>query len=127
MRVVHHGGRAVFVLAKPNALRIRLRAQPPLPCWPMRLGWMKRRLGTCGDGKITGYAVPSVQFDRRLSETTTLGRLVWRAIQWLEARQAVVTARLGCYVLIVVSRNSGAPFLRVTAAKHWPACRRPAF
>jgi SAM-dependent methyltransferase len=64
MRVVRPGGRAVFVLANPfpllfplrlirrvlaitpglNALLNRLRAKPPLPFLPMRLGWMKRQL-----------------------------------------------------------------------------------
>jgi SAM-dependent methyltransferase len=125
MRVVHPGGRGVFVLANPfpllfplrlirrvlaitpglSALLNRLRAKPPLPFLPMRLGWMKQQLGAYGDVKITGYAVPSVQFDRRVSETTALGSLVWRVIQRLEAQHAVLTARLGCYVLIVVNKS----------------------
>ena len=125
MRVVCPGGRAVFVLANPfpllfplrlfrrvlaitpgvNTLLNRVRSKPPLPFLPMRLGWMKRRLGAWGDVKITGYAVPSVLFDRRISETTMLGNLAWRALEWLEARHASLAARLGCYVLIVVNKS----------------------
>ena len=125
MRVVRPGGRAMFVLANPfpllfpyrlirrvlamtpglNTVLNRLRANPPLPYLPMPLVWMKGQLGKWGDVKITGHAVPSIQFDRRVSEVTKLGRLAWRAIQWLETHHADLAARLGCYVLIVVSKS----------------------
>ena len=83
-----------------NTVLNRLRANPPLPYLPMPLVWMKGQLGKWGDVKITGHAVPSVQFDRRVSEVTKLGRLAWRAIQRLETHHADLAARLGCYVLI---------------------------
>ena len=125
MRVVRPGGRAIFILANPfpflfpyrlirrvlamtpglNAVLNRLRAKPPLPYLTMPLGWMKRQLGKWGDVKITGYAVPSIQFDRRMSESTTFGRLAWRAIRRLETHHVDLAARLGCYVLIVVNKS----------------------
>jgi SAM-dependent methyltransferase len=125
MRVVRPGGRAIFVLANPFPLLFlyrlirrvlamtpglgtvlnRLRTKPPLPYLPMSLAWMKGQLGKWGDVKITGHAVPSVQFDRHVSETTTLGRLAWRAVRRLETHHADLAARLGCYVLIVVSKT----------------------
>jgi ubiquinone/menaquinone biosynthesis C-methylase UbiE len=128
MRVVRPGGRAIFVLVNPfpllfpyrlirrvlamtpglNSVLNRLRAKPPLPYLPMPLGWMKRQLGKWGDVKITGHAVPSVQFDRRVSEVTKLGRMAWRAVQWLETHHAVLATRLGCYVLIVASKLKSA-------------------
>jgi SAM-dependent methyltransferase len=124
MRVVRPGGRAIFVLGNPfpllfpyrlvrrvlamtpglNNLLNCLRAKPPLPYLPMPLGWMKRQLAKRGDVRITGHAVPSVQFARRVSETTAIGRLAWRVIQWLETHHADLAARLGCYVLIVVDK-----------------------
>jgi SAM-dependent methyltransferase len=134
MRVLRPGGRAIFVLANPfpllfpyrlirrvlamtpglNTLLNRLRAKPPLPYLPMPLRWMKGQLGKWGDVRITGYAVPSVQFDRRVSEVTKLGRMAWRAVQRLEKYHPVLAARLGCYVLIVVTKSSP---LRVDAPK----------
>ena len=125
MRVVRPGGRAIFVLANPfpllfpirlvrrvlamtpglNAILNRLRSRPPLPYLPMPVAWMKRQLGEWGDVKITGHAMPSVQFDRRVSETTTLGRMAWQAIRRLETHHPNLAARLGCYVLIVVSKS----------------------
>jgi len=125
MRVVRPGGRAIFILANPfpllfpyrlirrvlamtpglNAVLNRLRAKPPLPYLTMPLGWMKRQLGKWGDVKITGYAVPSIQFDRRISESTTFGRLAWRAVRRLETHHVDLAARLGCYVLIEVSKS----------------------
>jgi hypothetical protein len=87
-----------------NTMLNRLRAKPPLPYLPMPLGWTERLLKEWGDVLITGYAVPSVQFDRRVSEHTMIGRCAWRAIQWLEAHHPDRSARLGCYVLIVVSK-----------------------
>jgi ubiquinone/menaquinone biosynthesis C-methylase UbiE len=129
MRVVRPGGRAIFVLANPfpllfpyrlirrvlamtpglNTILIRLRAKPPLPYLPMPLRWMKGQLGKWGDVKIIGHAVPSVEFDRRMSEVTKLGRLAWRAVQWLETHHTDLAARLGCYVLIVVRRHDITP------------------
>jgi len=125
MRIVRPGGRAIFVLANPfpllfpyrairrvfamtpglNAALNRVRAKPPLPYLPMPLGWMKMQLEKWGDVRITGHAVPSVQFDRGFSEHTTVGRFRWRAIQWLETRHSDYAAKLGCYVLIVVNKR----------------------
>jgi SAM-dependent methyltransferase len=125
MRVVRPGGRAIFILANPfpflfpyrlirrvlamtpglNAVLNRLRAKPPLPYLAMPLGWMKGQLEKWGDVKITGYAVPSIHFDRRMSESTTFGLLAWRAIRRLETHHVDLAARLGCYVLIVVNKS----------------------
>jgi SAM-dependent methyltransferase len=126
MRVLRPGGRAIFVLANPfpllfpyrllrrvlamtpglNTVLNRLRPKPPVPYLPMPLGWMKKQLERCGEVKITGHAVPSVAFDRSVSETTTVGNLAWRAVRWLETHHADVAARLGCYVLTVVNKSS---------------------
>ena len=126
MRIVRRGGRAIFILANPfpllfpyrlvrrvlamtpglNNILNRLRAKPPLPYLPMPLGWIKKQLEKWGSVIVTGYAVPSVEFDRRVSETTAVGRLVWRAIQRLEMKHADLAARLGCYVLIVVDKST---------------------
>ena len=126
MRIVRPGGRAMFVLANPfpllfpyrllrrvlamtpglNTVLNRLRAKPPLPYLPMPLGWMKGQLEKWGDVRITGHAVPSVQFDRRIPENAMIGRVAWPAIQWLETHHSDHAARLGCYVLIVVTKRS---------------------
>ena len=104
MRVVRPGGRAIFVLANPfpllfpyrlirrvfamtpglNTVLNHLRAKPPLPYEK----W--------GKVKISGYAVPSVQFDRRVSENTMIGRVAWRAVQWLETHYSDRATWLGC-------------------------------
>jgi ubiquinone/menaquinone biosynthesis C-methylase UbiE len=125
MRVLRPGGRAIFVLANPfpllfpfrlirrvlamtpvlNTVLNRLRAKPPLPYLPMPLGWMRRQLEKWGDVKITGHAVPSVQFDRRVSENSMVGRVLWPAIHWLETNHSDQVVWLGCYVLIVVSKT----------------------
>jgi len=124
MRVVRPGGRALFVLGNPfpllfpyrlirrvlamtpglNTVLNRLRRTPPLPYLPMPKGWVKGRLQKWGDVKITGYAVPSLEFDRRVSEHSMIGRFAWRAIRWLETHHPDHAAWLGCYVLIVVDK-----------------------
>jgi len=131
MRVVRPGGRAMFVLANPypllfpyrlmrrvfamtpglNTLLNRLRAKPPLPYLPMPVAWIKQQLSKWGDVKVSGHAVPSIPFDRRFSEDTAIGRLMWQGIQRLETHHANLTARLGCYILFVVTK----PKLDVTA------------
>jgi len=128
MRIVRPGGRGVFVLANPfpllfpyrlirrvlamtpglNTILNRLRARPPVPYLPMPLGWMKRQLGRWGNVQITGHAVPSVPFDRGISEATVLGRMAWRSVRWLETHHPDVASRLGCYVLIVVDKSETA-------------------
>jgi SAM-dependent methyltransferase len=125
MRVVRPGGRAIFVLGNPFPLLFpyrlirrvfamtpglstvlnRLRAAPPLPYLPMPLWWMKGQLERWGDVKMTGHAVPSVGFDRRVSEHTMIGHVAWRVIQWLETDHSDRATWLGCYVLIVVSKT----------------------
>jgi SAM-dependent methyltransferase len=129
MRVLAPGGRAVFVLANPlpllfpyrlirrvlattpgvGTLLNRLRPKPPLPYLPMPLGWIRRRLSRWGDVRTTGHAVPSVAFDRLVSERTTLGVLAWRGIERLETRHRGLAARLGCYVLVVATKSASFP------------------
>ena len=77
-----------------------------LPYLPMPLGWMKRQLAHSGNVKISGHAIPSVAFDRRVSETSVLGRRLWQGIRWLETRHPDLAAYLGCYVLIVVTKST---------------------
>jgi len=125
LRVVAPGGRAVFILANPFPLffplrllrRVlamtpgvrpmldRLRAAAPVPYLPMPLSWMRRELRAHGDVTITGYAIPSVAFDRRVSEQSMFGRAAWKVVQYFETRHPQVAARLGCYVLIVVNKR----------------------
>lgn len=132
MRVVRPGGRAIFVQANPfpllfpyqltrrvlamtpglNKLLNHLRAKPPLPYLPMPLGWMKRQLEAWGEVKITGHRLPTVGFDRQVSEHTTIGRCAWRAIQWLETHHSDFAARLGFLVLIVVRKTNNADEVR---------------
>lgn len=126
MRIVSPGGIAVFILANPfpllfpvrlarrllamtpgvNSVLNRLRARPPLPYLPMPVGWMRSQLSQWGHVEIEGYAVPSVKFDRSVSERTLLGRLIWRTVGWLEQSHGKLAARLGCYVLIAVRKDS---------------------
>lgn len=125
LRVLRPGGRAIFVLGNPfpllfpyrlirrvfamtpglNMVLNRLRAKPPLPYLPMPLGWTRRQLEKWGDVKINGHAVPSVEFDRRVSEYTMIGRFAWHIIEWLETRHSDRATRLGCYVVIVVDKT----------------------
>jgi ubiquinone/menaquinone biosynthesis C-methylase UbiE len=125
MRVLRPGGRAIFVLANPfpilfpyrclrrllamtpgvNTFLNRLRPKPPLPYLPMPLGWMKKQLSKCADVTITTYAISSVDFDRRVSETTAVGSLIWRVIARLETNHADLATRLGCYVIIIVDKR----------------------
>lgn len=126
MRIVRPGGRAIFVLANPfpllfpyrfvrrvlamtpglNVVLNRVRAEPPLPYLPMSLRWTKGQLEKWGDVRITGHALPSVQFDHRVSENSMIGRVMWPTIQWLETHHSDHAARFGCFVLIVVSKRS---------------------
>lgn len=128
MRIVRPGGRAIFVMANPfpilfplrlirrvlamtpglNAALNRFREKPVLPYLPLSMGWMRRQLRKWGDVRITGHAAPSHQFDRRVSETATFGRLAWRLIHWLETDHADAAAQLGCYVVILVDKSEQA-------------------
>jgi ubiquinone/menaquinone biosynthesis C-methylase UbiE len=125
MRVVRPGGRALFVLVNPfpvlfpwralrrmlamtpviNTLLNKLRAKPPLPYLPMPLGWMRRKLQRSGRVTIVTYAIPSFWFDQHVSETSPLTGWMWRTARWIETNWPRLSARLGCYVLIVVEKS----------------------
>lgn len=125
MRVVRPGGCAIFILANPFPLLFplrairravamtpvlgpvlnRVRSRPPLPYLPMPLSWMKRQLRKWGDVRLACHALPSVAFDRLVSETNPLGRLIWRTVELLESNRSEFAARLGCYTLIVVRKS----------------------
>lgn len=124
MRVVRPGGRAVFVLANPFPLLfpVRLlrralavtpvissllnffRAKPPLPYLPMPLGWLRGQLANWGEVHIECHAMPSMWFDRNVTENRMLTRRAWRALRWIESNHPRIAARLGCYVTILVQR-----------------------
>jgi SAM-dependent methyltransferase len=128
MRVVKPGGRALFVMANPfpvlfpwralrralamtpvlGAVLNKLRAKPPLPYLPMPLGWMRRQLQDSGRVVILTYAIPSFWFDQHVSETSPWTAWLWRTARWMEMHWPTLSARLGCYVLIVVEK-SGRP------------------
>lgn len=123
MRVTRR--RAIFVMANPfpllfpyrmlrrvlavtpgvNWILNRLRTKPPLPYLPMPIGWMKRELAKGGNVTVTGYALATVDFSRRVSEKSVVGSLVWRIIAWLETMRPEWVARLGNYVVIVVDKD----------------------
>lgn len=125
MRVVRPGGRGVFILGNPfpvlfpmravrralamtpvvGAILNRIRSKPPLPYLPMPLSWIRSQLSKWGDVEITCHALPSVSFDRLVAETNPLGRLIWRVVESLESNRSESCARLGCYTMIVVSKN----------------------
>jgi len=125
MRVVRPGGRAVFLLANPFPLLFpgrlvrrvlaatpvigkllnAIRAKPPLPYRPMRLGWFRKQLSKWGDVQITCNAMPSTWFDREVAEKSKLSRWAWQALRWMEQNHSQAATRLGCYVTVVVQRS----------------------
>lgn len=125
MRVVRKGGAAVFVLSNPFPLMFpirlarraiasvpgvslllnRLRAKPPLPYLPMRLGWMRRQLRPWGAVQILAYRMATTGFNQNVSETAGPGRWLWRLMGRLETRWPRTAARLGNYVTIIVHKR----------------------
>lgn len=125
MRVVRKGGSAVFVLANPfplmfplrfarralaslpglSALLNRVRPKPPLPYLPMRLGWIRRQLQPFGTVRIIAYRMASTETNQNVSETSGVGRLLWRVMRVLETRYPRAAARLGTYVTIIVDKH----------------------
>jgi SAM-dependent methyltransferase len=125
MRVVRPGGCAIFILGNPfpllfpmrairralamtpvlGAVLNRIRPKPPLPYLPMPLSWIKRQLSGWGDVRVACHALPSVAFDRLVSEINPLGRLIWRTVEFLESNSSEFAAGLGCYTLFVVRKS----------------------
>jgi SAM-dependent methyltransferase len=124
MRVLKPTASAVFILANPRPIAFpvrackrlivdtpvissianRLRSVPPLPYKPMRLGWMHRELKKYGEVSIICHAIPSNYFYQEVTEFRGVGKVVWKAILWLEREFPRLSARLGNYVQISVKK-----------------------
>lgn len=123
-RVLRPGGVLVLVVANPRPLLFpvrmmrrlvadtpvigtlaeQLRSPGPIPYNPRPLGWMRRELGRHGRVQISGYTLPSVWFNKKITEHRAPGRLAWQSIAWLERTDPEVAGPLGCYVQITMQR-----------------------
>jgi ubiquinone/menaquinone biosynthesis C-methylase UbiE len=84
-----------------GALLERLRPRPPLPYRPMSIGWMRRRLSMAGSVEAFTHSLPSTYFNQRVTEFRGPGRLLWKAVRWLDVRHPRFSAYLGNYVTFV--------------------------
>jgi SAM-dependent methyltransferase len=129
LRVVRPGGVAAFVLANPFPILFPVRAgrrvlaatpfvagvleslrkRPPLPYWPMSIGWVRRRLARWGDVRVRVDAVPTVWFDQHVTERNPATRLLWRLAARVEGSLPRAAAYAGASFLAVVRKTGTAP------------------
>ncbi len=132
IRVVRPGGVVVLVVANPHPLAFpvrfmrrvlagtpilgrilnRLRMKPPLPYRPMPIGWIRRRLARHGTVHLVGLGIPSTSFNRNVTEFRGIGKMLWKAIRWLDTHYPERSAWLGNYVMfsLVKAQTGGQPF-----------------
>jgi ubiquinone/menaquinone biosynthesis C-methylase UbiE len=128
IRVVRPGGIVLLVAANPRPLAFpvrlirrlvadtpvigpilnRMRSKPPLPYKPMPIGWVRRRLARGGAVEILGIGIPTTSFYRNVTEFKGLGKLLWRAIRWMDVNYPRLSAKVGNYVLLVCRKESAA-------------------
>jgi ubiquinone/menaquinone biosynthesis C-methylase UbiE len=125
-RVVRPGGVVVLIAANPYPLAFpvqlargiardspvvgpilnRIRSKPPLPYKPMPIGWMRRRLARFGQVEVVTYALPTTHFNQKVTEFKGLGKLRWKAIQWLDVHHPRLSAYLGNYVMLSLWKDT---------------------
>jgi SAM-dependent methyltransferase len=127
MRVLRPGGVAVIVAANPRPLLFpirlvrrllsdtpligkvidRVRTKPPIPYQPMPIGWMRRELGRHGTASVETYAIPSTAFNQKVTEYAGMGRVLWKAIRWLDIGFPRLSAYLGNYIVLTCRKSGG--------------------
>lgn len=126
IRVVRPGGVVVLIAANPYPLVFpvrlarrlasntpvvgsvlnRVRSNPPIPYKPMAIGWMRQRLARAGPVEVIALSMPSNYFYREVTEFKGLGKLLWKAIRWLEVDYPRLSAYLGSYVMLTCKKNA---------------------
>jgi SAM-dependent methyltransferase len=120
LRVVRPGGTVVVIAANPRPLLFpirlirrlladtpgvgsllnRVRSKSPIPYQPMPIGWMRKRLERGGATvEVESYAIPSTTFNQKVTEFKGVGKLLWKAIEWLDVNCPRLSAHLGNYVI----------------------------
>ncbi len=125
IRVARPGGVIVIITANPfpllfperfikrliaispivGPLANKLRPPPPLPYQPMSLRWFRRQVAGKGSIEMVSNGVPSTAFNQRVSEFTTIGRLRWKAVRWIELKHPKAAVPLGNYTQITIVKN----------------------
>jgi ubiquinone/menaquinone biosynthesis C-methylase UbiE len=116
-RVLRPGGVAVLNLSNPRPLLFpirlgmrlvadtpvlrslanRLRKKGPIPYRPMRIGWYKRVLRRHGTVEVVTGGIPSIWFNRNVTEHRYPSKFLWQAIRSLDVRAPRLSATLGNY------------------------------
>lgn len=124
-RVIKPGGVVVLIVANPRPLLFpirlvirlvadtpvigsianRLRFKPVLPYNPRPLGWMRRQLNCYGSLEIVTHSLPSTYFNQHISEHNSIGKNLWRILRWLDIKFPKLSAYLGSYVQITVTKH----------------------
>src|SRR5690606_15640560 len=117
-RVTRPGGAVVLIVAHPRPLLFpvrmarrlvadapvlgsladRVRSVPPIPYNPRPVGWMRRRLEPFGRVRVSGYTLPSVWFNKRVSADRGSGRAAWQTGAWPERKHPERVSRRGWVV-----------------------------
>ncbi len=125
IRVTKPGGTIVIITANPFPLLFpersvkrlvaltpvlgnlvnKLRPPPPLPYNPMPLRWFRRQVAGKGSIEMTSNGVPSTAFNQRVSEFTTIGRLRWRVVRWIEISHPKAAVWLGNYTQLTIKKH----------------------
>jgi SAM-dependent methyltransferase len=124
-RVLRPGGVAVLHLANPRPLLFpirlgmrlvadapvlrslagRIRKKGLLPYRPMGIGWYRRELRRHGSVEVVTGGIPSVWFNRNVSERSFPGKILWQAVRSMETHAPRVSARLGNYFLLIFRKS----------------------
>lgn len=125
LRVVRPGGVVVLVTANPRPLAFplilarrlaadtpllgtllnRIRPKPLLPYKPMPIGWTRRRLARGGPVEVLGCGIPSLSFNRHVTEFKGTGKLLWNCIRWLDLNHPKLAAYFGNYVILSCKKS----------------------
>ena len=96
-----------LVAGAPGLGRVaeRLRKKGPVPYRPMRIGWYKRRLRPYGTVDVVTGGIPSTWFNQRIPEYRYPSKVLWQAIDNLDAVTPRLAANLGNYFLLFFRKS----------------------
>ena len=102
---IRSGMRAVAGVPALRRIGERIRGKGPVPYRPMSIRWYAKRLRQYGTVEVLTGGIASTWFNRNVTEYRYPSKLLWKAINGLDAATPRLAAWCGNYILLCFTKS----------------------